>query len=278
MLIKVKIPPTAGKILPIFTNIQADVRLNDVLLSVEFKDFIRWCKSKGVSDFPFHRWQYVWRAWMENIEGDGRRITNDNRDYYRKVYLKTDHWKELRSAFFSTPRHCVKCGKSPVDPHHRRYKSLYDVGVEDLVALCRNCHDLLHAEVPTELKGWLREQCTDFLLRQWTGLDSEPEKEARWVNPRKIVSLKDRLKSEGVEVISVDRVSPCKREKKPKQIQNPPGTANLRRRLAMTDAMWIYNKKREYLRKELDGRLCVLPSFRLRLLPLRCISSQSAEI
>lgn len=42
---------------------------------------------------------------------------------------------------------CEVCGKQAVDIHHIKYKSqLGGDNIENLIALCRNCHDQAHSK------------------------------------------------------------------------------------------------------------------------------------
>jgi len=72
---------------------------------------------------------------------------NDKRAYYRGEYLKSAHWKQLRAAKLSRNPVCEICGTARhVDVHHLRYRSLYDVTLEDLKTLCRWHHSAEHAD------------------------------------------------------------------------------------------------------------------------------------
>ena len=67
--------------------------------------------------------------------------------HYRFKYLKSEHWGNLRIAkLASVDAKCKHCGARDLsnDVHHLRYKKLYDVELDDLVVLCRSCHDLSH--------------------------------------------------------------------------------------------------------------------------------------
>lgn len=71
----------------------------------------------------------------------------DGKLYYRTVYLKSPHWSNLRlEKLTDVDACCERCGKRDLsnDVHHLRYKKLYDVTLDDLVVLCRKCHDLTH--------------------------------------------------------------------------------------------------------------------------------------
>jgi hypothetical protein len=67
--------------------------------------------------------------------------------WYRTIYLKSEHWHELRSRALETHgRKCHNCSATrKLDVHHIRYSSIYDVEVTDLQILCRTCHDKAHA-------------------------------------------------------------------------------------------------------------------------------------
>ena len=64
---------------------------------------------------------------------------------YRKVYLKSNHWKQLRAIKRSKNPACQICGrgKNP-DVHHLFYGELYNVRLDWLVTLCRKCHTEVH--------------------------------------------------------------------------------------------------------------------------------------
>jgi hypothetical protein len=71
--------------------------------------------------------------------------TNDNRSWYRQVYLRSDHWKNLRTAKLEATPICEICKREKaVEPHHKRYKQIFDVTLDDLLSVCRACHDEIH--------------------------------------------------------------------------------------------------------------------------------------
>lgn len=66
---------------------------------------------------------------------------------YRFGYLKSDHWRNLRlQKLASVDAVCARCllRDTSNDVHHLRYKSLFDVGLNDLLVLCRDCHSKVH--------------------------------------------------------------------------------------------------------------------------------------
>lgn len=71
----------------------------------------------------------------------------DKRKYYRTVYLRSPHWKALKTAKLIANPTCEKCGADYLlDVHHLRYKNLYDVELSDVQTLCRGCHHKEHPE------------------------------------------------------------------------------------------------------------------------------------
>lgn len=70
-------------------------------------------------------------------------MAGSREDYER--YLQSDHWRDLkRRAFEIHGCVCMLCGKLPVDGHHLVYRDLYDVKPEEVVPLCRACHEKVH--------------------------------------------------------------------------------------------------------------------------------------
>jgi hypothetical protein len=67
------------------------------------------------------------------------------KEWYREVYLRSSHWSSLRKrAKKEYGEKCNRCPRAGTDVHHKRYKYIYDVTVEDLEVVCRACHDLEH--------------------------------------------------------------------------------------------------------------------------------------
>ena len=79
-----------------------------------------------------------------------------DRRLYREEYLKSEHWKQLRSEKLKLNPVCEECGRPDfVEPHHLEYKNLYDVLVTDLKTLCRACHDKKHDVVKRHRKKFV---------------------------------------------------------------------------------------------------------------------------
>lgn len=76
------------------------------------------------------------------------------REWYREVYLYSAHWLQLRlRKLLHAGRKCQRCGiGGNLDIHHKNYRDIYDVEMDDLEALCRTCHQLEHHIKPTPKK------------------------------------------------------------------------------------------------------------------------------
>lgn len=67
------------------------------------------------------------------------------REWYRKEYLNSEHWLEFaRIVREFWGNKCVMCNKSAKDVHHRTYERLGNERLQDVVLLCRDCHDKHH--------------------------------------------------------------------------------------------------------------------------------------
>lgn len=69
----------------------------------------------------------------------------DNRKQRYQIYLRGEHWQNLRKEKLEKNPKCEKCGTyNSLDIHHLQYRDLYDVTLKDLQTLCRLCHDKEH--------------------------------------------------------------------------------------------------------------------------------------
>ncbi len=67
--------------------------------------------------------------------------------YYRFHYLKSEHWQNLRiSKLASVDAKCFYCWKRDLsnDVHHLVYRKWREATLDDLIVLCRECHQLYH--------------------------------------------------------------------------------------------------------------------------------------
>lgn len=69
-------------------------------------------------------------------------------EQYRTEYLRSAHWAKLRKVVLDRDPVCRLCDTLPsTDPHHLQYRNLYDVLPDDLIGVCRDCHNLIHHHV-----------------------------------------------------------------------------------------------------------------------------------
>jgi 5-methylcytosine-specific restriction endonuclease McrA len=74
-----------------------------------------------------------------------------------KAFLKTDYWKAVRvKVFLRDKKTCQKCGsKKKIEAHHLTYKHHRNEmkHLEDLITLCRDCHEKEH-KLEIMIKKW----------------------------------------------------------------------------------------------------------------------------
>jgi len=63
-------------------------------------------------------------------------------------YMQSDWWKAVRQAYIESgrPQECVACGQPRFELHHVTYKRLGHELLDDLLAVCRVCHQEIHDE------------------------------------------------------------------------------------------------------------------------------------
>ena len=63
-------------------------------------------------------------------------------------YLKSPIWKELRDTVCERDnQRCTKCDKKgELHVHHLTYERLFDEELEDLITLCKLCHEEAHGK------------------------------------------------------------------------------------------------------------------------------------
>jgi 5-methylcytosine-specific restriction endonuclease McrA len=69
------------------------------------------------------------------------------KDYYNKIYLKSNAWKRKRYLVFKRDNwKCVYCGAKAQQVHHNRYAKI-NIGKEPidwLESVCETCHKKIH--------------------------------------------------------------------------------------------------------------------------------------
>lgn len=86
---------------------------------------------------------------MNNILVRFLRLVLPRRYWYRRFYLRSEHWERVRSmAKILAQFECSRCGAGwddmvMLDVHHKRY-NLFNERLSDLEVLCRACHNKEH--------------------------------------------------------------------------------------------------------------------------------------
>ena len=68
------------------------------------------------------------------------------KDWYVNIYLKSTHWLEFVKVvrdFYGNK--CALCNKPAKDGHHRTYERLGHELLQDVILLCRKCHEKHHS-------------------------------------------------------------------------------------------------------------------------------------
>lgn len=74
-----------------------------------------------------------------------------NRNEYREEYLRSEEWKNLRNLVLNVNCNCQCCDLvKATDVHHLVYRNLVDVTINDLLPVCRDCHNLIHQAIKDE--------------------------------------------------------------------------------------------------------------------------------
>lgn len=107
------------------------------ILGISWPPVRGWLKRLNGSEIP----DETWHRFLASKEAPPQ-----GRQEKYLAYLESDHWKELRrSKKVSAARRCECCGAGgTLHAHHINYKNLTDCTLEDLAALCVECHNDLH--------------------------------------------------------------------------------------------------------------------------------------
>lgn len=76
--------------------------------------------------------------------------------YYRLIYLKSNHWKEVKARRRKISKGVCEvkgCNGRPTDTHHRTYERLHHEKISDVIDLCRWHHNGTHKGFDLELKN-----------------------------------------------------------------------------------------------------------------------------
>ena len=73
-------------------------------------------------------------------------VNSEQAKYLYRQYMDSNHWRELRKLAISRAnRLCEFCGRQGESVHHVRYpKAVAKDHADNLVVVCRQCHELSH--------------------------------------------------------------------------------------------------------------------------------------
>ena len=82
------------------------------------------------------------------------------RNEYREEYLKSNEWKTLRDTIIGSGCDCQCCKNVKAsDVHHMVYRNIVDITLDDLIPVCRTCHNILHQAIDDE---WISQNPKDL--------------------------------------------------------------------------------------------------------------------
>jgi hypothetical protein len=123
--------PISTRIIHMFDAAQTVVEVNRVEEIV-----LRWMDA-AMLDRPDTEWIHYRAKWRRDEILSGM-------DYPK--YLQTDHWQGVRKIALerASGRCCVCNSESRLDVHHRTYERRGYELPEDVIVLCRKCHEIFH--------------------------------------------------------------------------------------------------------------------------------------
>lgn len=66
-------------------------------------------------------------------------------------YLRSPEWRAKADAVLERDRgRCRRCDAAAEDVHHLTYERIFCEDLDDLIALCRTCHELDHKRLGLE--------------------------------------------------------------------------------------------------------------------------------
>jgi 5-methylcytosine-specific restriction endonuclease McrA len=135
------------------SEIEVRMKMNDPFEDLNDNWTSRWLSKKN---------DYFERAFPVTCKDTGETVCN------YKEYLSTRHWKNLKDRFFKSKLYrsakyyksiggmggaCLICSKTDeLHVHHRTYKRLGREWLQDLLAICSECHGDLHRKYDELMK------------------------------------------------------------------------------------------------------------------------------
>ena len=88
------------------------------------------------------------------------RLTMTKEEY--RQFLKGEWWKAFRRPIMAKKPLCLACGRNAVNLHHWRYPHpITETTIDDVIPLCRVCHDLYHRELRPQFET--RAEAAEYL-------------------------------------------------------------------------------------------------------------------
>jgi hypothetical protein len=131
-----------------------------------------------------------------------------NRKEYREEYLKSDEWKKLRNLIMSTSPDCQCCGGASSDVHHMVYRNIADITINDLIPVCRSCHEYIHQAIDD---NYISQEPRDFKIikeKTFNILNDNTYKEFRkWLGDKHSLSVEEISDVKRLQAFVIKKIS-----------------------------------------------------------------------
>jgi hypothetical protein len=114
-------------------------------------DILRaWMVNGKISDLPQFNQSIRDRQnlWVSGVMHDQRVALWAEKTQAYARYLASGPWRELRTRVLDrSPRceaHLTGCTGAATQAHHKTYERIYREDLDDLVSVCRDCHERIH--------------------------------------------------------------------------------------------------------------------------------------
>lgn len=114
----------------------------------------KFSEFKNINELPFYskNKRSKYKDKMISISETKKNI--GRKDYYNKIYLKSDEWKRKRLIILKRDNFkCVCCNSEATQVHHINYNNVIKENFNDLISVCKDCHEKIHFEGSVFFKG-----------------------------------------------------------------------------------------------------------------------------
>lgn len=114
------------------------LKYQETITRGQYAAYVRECKRKKLAPL-------LYAEWLENGKG-GEEPSKDEKWVDYDSYMQSDEWSKKREERLRLDSYrCRVCGStSDLDVHHLTYQRFGNEDINDLVTLCRNCHQEQH--------------------------------------------------------------------------------------------------------------------------------------